>query len=173
MSSIHRSERRPGAEGRSNLVMTRLGIADRVRLGLEYFTGATAIVGGLLLVAKPDGTLLQAGRSALATSPFDDWRVPGILLTVLVGGGFVITAECQRRRWAHDRELATVAGTGLIVFELAEVAWIGVQPLEVVFGVVGATVAVLARRGHSELPRRAWSQGWADQRARTGERQVT
>ena len=66
--------------------MTRMGIGDRVRLDLEYFTSSTAIVGGLLLVSRPDGALLQAKPSALATSPFDDWRVPGLLLAALVGG---------------------------------------------------------------------------------------
>lgn len=127
-------------------------IGDRVRLGLQYFTGATAIIGGLLLASRPDGTLLHANRSALTTSPFDDWRVPGILLAILVGGGCMTAAECQRRNWHRERQFAMVAGTGLIAFELAELTWIGFQPLEAVFGAVGATVAVLAARGTSGRP---------------------
>jgi len=121
-----------------------MGICRRLRLVLEYFTGVSALVGGVLLAGRPDGTLLRADASALASSPFDDWRVPGLLLATLVGCGFVVTAECQRRRWPHERDLAVVAGTGLIVFELAELAWIGFQPLEAVFVVVGATIAGLA-----------------------------
>jgi hypothetical protein len=115
-------------------------------VALEYFTGVSAVVGGLMLATRPDGSLLQAKLSALSRSPFDDWRVPGVLLAVLVGGGFLVAAEWQRRRLPGARELSILAGVGLITFEVAELAWIGFQPLEIIFGVVGAAVIVLAIR---------------------------
>ena len=151
--------------------MGRMTTRYRVRLGLECFTSATALVGGLLPAARPDGVLLRAEQSALVTSPFSD-RLPGVL-TTLVGGGFSITAECQRRQWAHERDLAIFAGTGLIVFELTELAWIGFQPLEAVFGIVGATIALLAVRGDPEPPRPAGSEGRNPQHHPTEERQRT
>lgn len=119
-------------------------------IGLELFTGATGLIGGLLLVAKPDGSLLNAKTSALAGSPFSNWRIPGVLLATLVGGGFLGTALWQRRGGWHARELSLLAGVGIIAFEGAELAWIGFQPLEAVFGVMGLVVVALARR----LPRR-------------------
>lgn len=123
----------------------------RALVSLEYFTGATAVAGGVMLVAWPDGSLLQAKLSALAGSPFVDWRAPGILLATLVGGGFLLTAEWQRRHVHHARELSICAGVGLIAFEIAEWAWIGFQPLEILFGAVGVVVAVLAVRQGSSL----------------------
>ena len=105
-----------------------------------------------MLAVRPNGSLLQAKRSALDGSPFSNWRVPGILLAVLVGGGFLLTAESQRRHLPHARELSIFAGVGLMVFELTEVLSIGFQPLEAVFGVVGAAVTVLAVRQGSSLP---------------------
>jgi hypothetical protein len=123
---------------------------ERVLIGLELFTGATGLIGGLLLVAKPDGSLLNAKTSALAGSPFSNWRIPGVLLATLVGGGFLGTALWQRRGGWHARELSLLAGVGIIAFEGAELAWIGFQPLEAVFGVMGLVVVALARR----LPRR-------------------
>ena len=117
---------------------------DRALVCLEYFTGVTALAGGVMLVARPDGSLLRAKLSVLAGSPFANWRMPGILLAGVVGGGFLLTAEWQRRRLPHARELSIFAGVGLIVFEVAELAWIGFQPLEAVFGTVGAVVTVLA-----------------------------
>ena len=115
-------------------------------VAIEFVTGAAALAGGILLVVKPDGSLLHAKLSALSGSPFADWRMPGLLLALLVGGGFLWAAEWERRELPHARHLSMFAGLGLIVFELAELAWIGLQPLEMVFGVVGILVVVLAMR---------------------------
>jgi CHASE2 domain-containing sensor protein len=119
-------------------------------IGLEFGTATAAVVGGLLLAARPDGALLQAPVVALAGSPFHDWRLPGLLLATLVGGGFSAAGTRQWRRGRHARELSVLAGLGLVCFELAELAWIGFQPLQALFMLVGVTVCVLARRtgGH-------------------------
>jgi hypothetical protein len=113
-------------------------------IGLELGTAATAVVGGVFLAARPDGSLLHADVVALAGSPFTDWRLPGLLLATLVGGGFTAAGVREWRRGRHARELSLVAGLGLVCFELAELAWIGFQPLEAVFALVGVAVCVLA-----------------------------
>ena len=41
------------------------------------------------------------------------------------------------------------AGAGLVCFEAAELAWLGFQPLEAVFAVVGVMVTGLAWRLHT------------------------
>src|SRR4051794_41614559 len=64
--------------------------APRFLVGLELTTGATGLVGGLLLAMRPDGSLLNADLRVLADSPFPDWRLPGLLLACLVGGGFLL-----------------------------------------------------------------------------------
>jgi hypothetical protein len=122
---------------------------ERALIGLELFTGVAGVIGGLLLVAKPDGSLMDARLSALAGSPYADWRVPGVLLATLVGGGFLMAAPWQWRDGWHARELSLLAGLGLVAFEGAELAWIGFQPLEAVFAAVGVAVIGLAWR----LPR--------------------
>jgi hypothetical protein len=121
----------------------------RALVGLELFTGVAGVIGGVLLVIEPDGSLMNAKLSALADSPFSDWRIPGVLLAALVGGGFVGTGLWQWRDGWHARELSLLAGLGLVAFEGAELAWIGFQPLEAVFGAVGLVVMGLAWR----LPR--------------------
>ena len=117
---------------------------QRILVGVELFTGLAGLIGGLLLVAKPDGSLLNAKMSALAGSPFSNWRVPGVLLATLVGGGLIGTGLWQWRDGWHARELSLLAGSGLIAFEGAELAWIGFQPLEAVFGGVGLIVVAVA-----------------------------
>jgi hypothetical protein len=129
-------------------------VARRALVGLELVTGATGLVGGVLLAAVPDGSLLRADPAALAGSPFSDWRVPGVLLAGLVGGGFLIAGWWQWRGHRHARELSMIAGAGLICFEVSELAWLGFQPLEAVFAAVGGIVVMLA--WHAPTSARQW-----------------
>jgi len=91
--------------------------------------------------------------SALAGSPFSDWRLPGALLALLVGGGFVLSGEWQRRDLLHARALSAFAGVGLIAFEVTELLRIGFQPLEAIFALVG--IAVVSPSFRSGRPGRA------------------
>ena len=130
---------RPSARPRS-------GVDRRALVALELVTGVTGLAGGVLLAAAPDGSLLRADSATLAGTPFTDWRVPGVLLAGLVGGGFLLAGWWQWRGHWHARELSMAAGAGLVCFEAAELAWLGFQPLEAVFALVGVMVTGLAWR---------------------------
>lgn len=125
------------------------GVGRRALVALELVTGAAGLAGGVLLAASPDGSLLRADPAVLAGTPFSDWRVPGVLLAGLVGGGFLLAGWWQWRGGRYARELSVIAGAGLVCFEAAELGWIGLQPLEVVFAAVGMSIIGLAWR----LPR--------------------
>jgi ABC-type enterobactin transport system permease subunit len=58
---------------------------------LELLTGAVALAGDVLRVFMPVGSLLRADPNAPADTPFSDWRLPGVLLAVLVGARFRLT----------------------------------------------------------------------------------
>jgi hypothetical protein len=130
----------------------RCGLARRALITLELVTGVAGLAGGLLLAAAPDGSLLRADPAVLAGSPFSDWRIPGVLLAGLVGGGFLLAGWWQWRGRRYARELSMGAGAGLVCFEAAELAWLGFQPLEAVFAVVGAAVVILAWRAPRARP---------------------
>lgn len=98
------------------------------------------------LAAVPDGSLLHAEPAALAGSPFSNWRMPGVLLAALVGAGFLLAAWWQWRGYRYARELSMMAAAGLVSFEAIELAWIGFQPLEVAFAVIGVAIVILAWR---------------------------
>ena len=127
-------------------MLRRPGMARRGLVALELATGVTGLVGGVLLAAAPDGSLLRADPATLAGSPFSDWQMPGVLLAGLVGGGFLLAGWWQWRGHWYARELSIAAGAGLVCFEAAELAWLGFQPLEAVFAVVGMTIVTLAWR---------------------------
>jgi hypothetical protein len=133
-------------------VRRRPGVARRALVALELVTGFTGLVGGVLLAAAPDGSLLRADPATLAGSPFSDWRVPGVLLAGLVGGGFLLAGWWQWRGHRYARELSMAAGAGLVCFEAAELAWLGFQPLEAVFAVVGLTIVAFAWRTPKTQP---------------------
>ena len=116
----------------------------RILAVLELVTGGTGVVGGILLAIAPDGSLLAADPAALGGSPYADFRVPGLLLATLVGGGYLLTGFWQWRSGWGARALSVVAGFGLVAFEACELLWLGFQPLEAVLAGVGATVAGLA-----------------------------
>jgi len=138
-ASRHGRTARPPAPRRS-------GAARRALIALELVTGAAGLVGGVLLAAAPDGSLLRADPATLTGTPFSDWRVPGVLLAGLVGGGFLLAGWWQWRGRRHARDLSMGAGLGLVCFEAAELGWLGFQPLEMVFAIVGMTVTGLAWR---------------------------
>jgi hypothetical protein len=139
-STLRGAPRRPATWARNRIARR----PSRILVGLELFTGGMALVGGLLLVIAPDGSLLNADPAALAGSPFADYRWPGILLATLVGAGFLFTGFWQARSGFGARALSVFAGVGLIVFETFELLWLGFQPLAAVLAVIGATVAAPA-----------------------------
>lgn len=122
----------------------RVGTAAGALFAIESTVALLGIIGGLLLVINPDGSLLAAQSSALTGSPFADWRVPGVLLMTLVGAGFAVAAATQWVEHKYARPVSIGAGAGLITFELFEVVWLGYQGLELVFALIGAAVIVLA-----------------------------
>src|SRR5579883_3436298 len=108
----------------------RRGRAERLLNGLELFIGSSALAGGLALIARPDGSLLQARLSALRGTPFTDWRIPGFLLAACIGCGSLLAALALVRRAPYARELALLVSAGVIAFEAVEWLTIGFQPLE-------------------------------------------
>lgn len=130
---------------RKTILRRRVG-GTAALLTLESITSVTALLGGTLLVLAPDGTLLATDPTVLAGTPFEDWRIPGVLLALLVGGGFAMAAISLWSGMRGARQLSQAAGFGLVLFELVELAWIGFHPLQVVFGVVGMAILVLASR---------------------------
>ena len=125
---------------------------DRALVSLEYFTGVTALAGGMMLVARPDGSLLTGQAVGPRRKPLCRLAGAGNPPRRLGRRGISAHRRMAATKLPHARELSIFAGLGLIAFEVAELAWIGFQPLEAVFGIVGAAVTVLSVRQRSSMP---------------------
>jgi len=125
---------------------TRSHPPQRALARLELGTGVLAVIGGVLLSIAPDGSLMNADPAALVGSPFLDYLWPGLLLATLVGGGYLMTGLWQWRGGPGARALSVFAGVGLVAFEATELLWLGFQPLELMFALVGVAVATMAVR---------------------------
>jgi hypothetical protein len=87
---------------------------------IEACIGLGAIGGGIALLIGAMGQWLPV--AFLQGTPFRDYSIPGLLLTVVVGGGMLLAAATQfiQREWAVL--LSAAMGLILIGWEIVEVA---------------------------------------------------
>lgn len=69
-------------------------------IALQILLGAGAVFGGLGLVISPSGELLHMPLELLDKSPFSDYLIPGLLLTLMLGAAPLIVASALIRRWS-------------------------------------------------------------------------
>jgi hypothetical protein len=62
---------------------------------LLLFTGTGAIFGGYHLMMFPDGSSIQLSPDFLQQTPFDDYRIPGLILFVSIGLFSFFTLACM------------------------------------------------------------------------------
>jgi hypothetical protein len=99
--------------------MTRTG---RTLVVLLALLGIGALAGGVALVSKPDGSVMQLPLAYLAGSPFADFLIPGLILGGLFGiGSFVVAALCLRGV-ALSPYLAFAVGCGQMIWITVELA---------------------------------------------------
>jgi hypothetical protein len=109
-----------------------------------------AVPAGLLLVAKPDGSLIGLPPALLEGSPFADYRIPGLALAAGVGGAslsaFLLVLRCHRRARAATL-LAGAVQVGWIACQVAFIGYQGfLQPSILVLGLATLLAGALARK---------------------------
>src|ERR1700730_8016593 len=118
---------------------------------IEACIGLSAIGGGITLLRGAMGQWLPV--AFLQGTPFSDYIIPGLILTIVVGGGMLLAAATQfiQREWA----VLLSAAMGFIMsgWEIVEVAVIdryaqavvpSVVVQQVLFSVLGLVIIGLA-----------------------------
>lgn len=88
---------------------------------LISFVAFTATISGLLLVANPDGEMMNLSISQLKETPFKDFRIPGILMAVLIGAVNLVAVFYNMQRHVKRYNWAIAGGvmiTGWIVVHM-------------------------------------------------------
>ncbi len=73
---------------------------------LVSIIAVTSILSGLFMISRPDGSILNLPLSLLEGTSFTSFLVPGILLTLIVGGVnllavfFILQRQSNRYNWA-------------------------------------------------------------------------
>lgn len=106
---------------------------------LLLIQGLGGLGGGIALVTD----VMHMPLSYLRGSPFPDYRVPGLILGLVLGVFplIVLIAFWMRREWAWYG--AFTVGCGLMIWIVVEVAIIPYNILQPLFGAVGVLIALL------------------------------
>jgi hypothetical protein len=90
-------------------------------LSLLALVAVTATCSGLLLMYEPDGSALGLPLAVLERSPFPNFFVPGLILTIVVGGASFVALIFGRSANGQSSRTAMYAGvvlTGWIIFQM-------------------------------------------------------
>ncbi len=80
---------------------------------LVSFIAFTSTISGLLMISYPNGEIMDLSLSLLDKTPFKNFLVPGILLTVLVGAVNMLAVFYNMQRHASRYNWA-IAGAVMI-----------------------------------------------------------
>ncbi len=120
--------------GHDQSLRKRRPVAFWLLISLLIFQGIAATPSGLLLVLDPTGGRLQLPLEFLENTPFPDYLIPGLILSIVLGLGAFFVAICLLTlpAWGWADRLKVVKGrhwtwTAAAAFGLGLMIWIAVQ----------------------------------------------
>jgi hypothetical protein len=104
---------------------------------LQMFIGIGAVPAGIAMISDPSGRSLGMPLEMLVNSPFADFLIPGVFLLVVNGIGTLLGGIASFKRHRFAGEIAAGLGTFLMLWIAAQVWWMGVHWLHVLYFVLG------------------------------------
>lgn len=109
------------------------------------FIALTALISGLILATNTDGDLMNLSLSLLDITPFKDFKIPGLLLAIIVGGVNLIAVFLNIQRHQNRYNWAMAGGIILIAWIIIQIILIGVfHWLHALYLVLGILVTLIA-----------------------------
>lgn len=105
----------------------------------------TSFVTGLLLISRPDGSILQLPAALLQETPFKDFLLPGIVLAGVVGGINLLAVFYNLMRHAARYNWAIAGGVVMTLWIVAQFLLINVfHPLQLLYFFSGILTVLIA-----------------------------
>jgi hypothetical protein len=122
---------------------------------LQIFIAVGAIPAGLMMILDPSGSSLGMPLLMLANTPFTNFLIPGIFLLMVNGIGGLLGGLASFRRYRYADKMAIGLGTFLILWIAAQVWWMGLHWLHIVYvvlGIVELVLGLMLRKNYVQLP---------------------
>ncbi len=112
---------------------------------LLCFVGLTAAVSGIIMISRPDGSLLELPLLLLQGTPFKNYLVPGIVLAITVGGVNLFGAAYLVMRLPKQYNISMTGGAIVVVYVIMQYFFIqAFSWLQLVYIVAGVLIILIA-----------------------------
>ncbi len=125
------------------------GASRQLLFILVVFQAMSGIIGGIGLVFDPSGSAVGIPLEFLASSPFSNYLIPGLILLIVLGVFPLVVGVglFRHRSWSLSGSL--IVGVGLVIWIGVEILMIGYHgrpPLQLVYGILGLVILIVAAR---------------------------
>jgi hypothetical protein len=112
---------------------------------LVAFIAVTSTLSGLLMISDPEGDLLNLSISLLEGTPFKNFLMPGILLTLVVGGVNIIAIYHLLANGSRRYDWAMAGGIMITVWIVTQMILIqAIHWLHFVYLFTGILIILIA-----------------------------
>jgi hypothetical protein len=112
---------------------------------LLFVVAFTAVPCGMMLVVEPDGSILQMPVTVLSATPFHSFLIPGVVLSIVVGGLNAIALVMCLFKNQFQYRWAMAGGVILVLWILAQWAMIsGFHWLQFFCAGIGVLITLIA-----------------------------
>lgn len=112
-----------------------------IAITLLLVNGISAMGGGILLVARPNGQILRLSTDLLAHSPFSDFLIPGLVLIFFNGLSSLVLAIITIVNSKPSPYFIIAQGIFLTLWIIIQVLMIRTfDTLQIIFGLIGLII---------------------------------
>ncbi len=119
---------------------------------LISFIALTSTLTGILLMSVPDGVILNLPLSLLKDTPFDNYFIPGLLLTLFIGAPHFIAFYYNLIRHPKMYNYAIAAGMILCIWMITQISiFNGILWADITMILIGLMIVLIAYQLRGKL----------------------
>ncbi|NQV14984.1 hypothetical protein HQ531_05945 [bacterium] len=101
--------------------------------GLQCFIGIGAVPSGVMMLMDSSGKNMSLSLEMLTNTPFNNFFVPALLLLFVNGIGSILGGLATFKSYKYFPEIAMALGSFLMIWILAQVYWMGLFWLHILY----------------------------------------